>query len=130
MEKRETKLDLRKRLSLKIPTTVDNVIEKIIEYRIHQGDNELTNRTAVAIEMMMIGAKVLNKTLEEPDSVKKAYSKEFEVVVKLLLSCEHFSRMTATAIDTNGRNFNTDTEELINMRLHFRKIADKLLYSD
>lgn len=130
MEKKETKPDLRKRLSLKIPTTVDYVIEKIIEHRLHQGDNQPTNRTAVAIEMMMIGAQVLNKTVENTDSVKKAYSKEFEVVVKLLLSCEHFSRMTATAIDTSGKNFNTDTEELINMRLHFKKIADKLLYSD
>lgn len=128
MEKKETKPDLRKRLSLKIPTTVDNVIEKIIEHRLHQGDNQPTNRTAVAIEMMMIGAQVLNKTLEEPDSVKKAYSKEFEVVVKLLLTCEHFSRMTAT--NTSGKNFMTDSEELMNMRLNFRKIADRLLYSD
>jgi len=128
MEKRETKQDLRKRLSLKIPTTVDNVIEKIIEHRLHQGDNQPTNRTAVAIEMMMIGAQVLNKTVENTDSVKKAYSKEFEVVVKLLLSCEHFSRMTAT--NTSGKNFMTDSEELMNMRLNFRKIADRLLYSD
>ncbi|WP_165678507.1 hypothetical protein [Metapseudomonas otitidis] len=128
MEKKETNPDLRKRLSLKIPATVDKVIEKIIEHRLHQGDNQPTNKTAVAIEMMMIGAQVLNKTVENTDSVKKAYSKEFEVVVKLLLSCEHFSRMTAT--NTSGKNFNTDTEELMNMRQHFRKMADRLLYSD
>jgi len=128
MEKRETKSDSRKRLSLKIPATVDKVIEKIIEHRIHQGDNHPANRTAVAIEMMMIGAQVLNKTLEEPDSVKKAYSKEFEVVVKLLLSCEYFSRVTAT--NTSDEDFTKDTDELINLRQHFRKIANRLLYSN
>ncbi|PHM59548.1 hypothetical protein [Xenorhabdus ishibashii] len=118
--------DQRKRLSLKIPNKVSATIEKIIEHRINNGDDDLPiNRTAVAIEMMVIGAQVLKKSLEDSSDVQKAYTKEFETVVKLILSCEYFSRMAAS--NSGEIDYLKNSDELIDLRKRWADAAKELL---
>ncbi|HFK9512776.1 TPA: hypothetical protein ACG2XD_003725 [Proteus mirabilis] len=114
------------RTSLRIPKRIARIIEEVINHRIDNEEDELPiNRSAVAIEMMGIGALVLKKGLKDDSQIQKAYSKEFEIVIKLLLTCEHFARMTAT--NTGETDYNVDSPELVEIRQRIAEMAKNLL---
>lgn len=115
------------RATLTIPKNVARSIEKIIQYRIdnHQDEDEIINRNGVALEMLKIGAIVLEKNITEDKEVQKAYSKEFQLVVKLLLLAEHFSRVAAT--NSGDTDYITNSPELEELRKQFGDVAVNLL---
>ncbi len=115
------------RTTLTIPKSIAKTIEEIIKYRIdnHEDEDAPIHRNGVALEMLKIGAVVLKKNLMDDGDVQKAYSKEFEIVIKLLLTCEHFARMTAT--NTGETDYNVDSPELVELRQRIAEIAKNLL---
>ncbi|MEQ5394093.1 hypothetical protein ABN236_18670 [Proteus sp. fly-1013] len=115
------------RVSLKIPNRVYKIIEEVISYRIDNKEDDLPiNRSAVAIEMMTIGAQVLKKSLKNDGKIEKAYSKEFETVVTLLLGIDYFSRINAS--DVKKEDYLKSDSPLLNeLRTAFEARAKEIL---
>ena len=113
--------------SLTIPSGVVKIIEEIITHRIdnREDEDEAINRNGVAIEMMKIGAQVMKKSLKDDDDVQKAYSKEFEIVVKLLLGVDYFTRLTAS--NAGEIDFMQKSPELDELRSQWADFSKSLL---
>lgn len=117
------------RTTLKIPAKVAAIIESVIQHRIDSGnvDDVPINRNGVAIEMMRIGANVLKKRIESNDEIQKAYAKEFEIIAALLVSCDYFSRLNATACSNIDFSKDKDNPHLQQVRDMAEAKAKELL---
>lgn len=113
--------------TITIPSSVAKIIEEVIIHRIEnrEDEDEAINRNGVAIEMMKIGAQVMKKSLKSDDNIQKAYATEFEIVVKLLLGIDHFTRLSASR--TGDIDYMGSSPELDEIRAKCAEFAKSLL---
>lgn len=63
------------RLNVRIPDSITEVIDKILEYRVADGESSVS-RTSIALELLKIGARIKEKELEKKNNpIKEDFSK-------------------------------------------------------
>ncbi|HGJ5876610.1 MAG TPA: hypothetical protein ACHBX0_09785 [Arsenophonus sp.] len=77
------------RMMLTIPFTILNLNDEIIDEKLEDGENKATaNRTAIALDMLKIGAKVLKKKREEGDNQNINLDEKLALIADAVLKTE------------------------------------------
>ncbi|MDR5610328.1 hypothetical protein [Arsenophonus sp.] len=77
------------RMTLTIPFTILHLIDEIIDEKLKDGENKSTaNRTAIALDMLKIGARVLKKKREEGGNQDISLDEKLALIADSVLKTE------------------------------------------
>lgn len=77
------------RMTLTIPFTILHLIDEIIDEKLKDGENKSTaNRTAIALDMLKIGARVLKKKREEGGNQDISLDEKLALIADAVLKTE------------------------------------------
>ncbi|WP_334472882.1 relaxosome protein TraM [Arsenophonus sp. PmNCSU2021_1] len=77
------------RMTLTIPFTILHLIDEIIDEKLKDGENKSTaNRTAVALDMLKIGARVLKKKREDGGNQDISLDEKLALIADSVLKTE------------------------------------------
>ncbi|PAV02848.1 hypothetical protein CBG25_08515 [Arsenophonus sp. ENCA] len=77
------------RMTLTIPFTILHLIDEIINEKLKDGENKSTaNRTAIALDMLKIGARVLKKKREEGGNQDVSLDEKLALIADSVLKTE------------------------------------------
>ncbi|MDR5614281.1 hypothetical protein [Arsenophonus sp.] len=99
-------------MTLRVPFSVLDFIDEVIDKKLQDGENKSTaNRTAVALEMLKIGARVLKKKSEQSSDQDITFDEKLALIADAVLksrlqieSMFEFSFKNPKEIDSNTIN--------------------------
>jgi hypothetical protein len=99
-------------MTLRVPFSVLDFIDEVIDKKLQDGENKSTaNRTAVALEMLKIGARVLKKKSEQSGDQDITFDEKLALIADAVLksrlqieSMFEFSFKNPKEIDSNTIN--------------------------
>lgn len=71
------------RANIKIPFSVLEVIDRIVQHRVGDGESSVT-RTSVAIELLKLGARIEKKKMEDIEKGTNPFDKRLEMQLAFL----------------------------------------------